>query len=87
MTLSDELKPALGDAFSLMCSFAYAIDLIITETAVSREDVDAFQLGVYQLGFTGVWMLILAFVFEEPCLLYGGCLYRSGYCTEVHYGN
>ncbi|NLD18778.1 MAG: DMT family transporter [Clostridiales bacterium] len=88
MTLSDELKPALGDAFSLMCSFAYAIDLIITETAVSREDVDAFQLGVYQLGFTGVWMLILAFVFEEPCLPqtamgWGSALFLAVFCTGV----
>lgn len=66
MTLDDRLHMALGDVLCLMCAVAYAADLLITETAVGREDVDAYQLGVFQLLFTGIFMLILALIFEEP---------------------
>lgn len=88
MTLNDELKPALGDIFCLMCACAYGFDLIITETAVSREDVNAFQLGVFQLGFTGLWMLVLAFIFEEPCFPqtatgWISALFLAVFCTGV----
>ena len=33
------------------------------QKAVSKEEVNAFQLGVFQLGFTGIFMLILSFIF------------------------
>ncbi len=56
----------LGDVSSVVCALAYAIDLNITEKAVSIEDVDPFQLGVFQLGVTGFLSLMLAFVFEKP---------------------
>lgn len=68
MSLDGAFHVASGDLLCIMCGFAYGIDLIITESAVAHEDVDAFQIGVYQLGFTGVWMLILSFIFETPCL-------------------
>ena len=88
MSLNEQLKPALGDLFCLMCAFAYAVDLIITERAVNKEEVNAFQLGVFQLGFTGVFMLILAFIFEEPCLPSSGIVWVSAvflavFCTGV----
>ena len=50
-----------GDLLCLMCAVAYAIDLLLTEKAVAREEVDAYQLGVFQLGVTGVCNLLLAF--------------------------
>lgn len=56
----------LGDAASVMCALVYAIDLNITEKAVSLEDVDPFQLGVFQLGVTGVLSFTLAVIFEKP---------------------
>lgn len=68
LTLSESLKPALGDVLCLMCAVAYAIDLLLTEAAVKKEEVNAFQLGVFQLGFTGTFMLILTFIFETPSL-------------------
>lgn len=88
MSLNEQLKPALGDIFCLMCAFAYAVDLLITETAVSKEEVDAFQLGVFQLGFTGVFMLILSFIFEDPALpstplCWGSALFLAVFCTGV----
>ena len=88
MTLNEQLKMASGDILCLMCAFAYAVDLLITETAVSKKDVNAFQLGVFQLGFTGVFMLILSFVFEEPSLpsspiCWGSALFLAVFCTGV----
>ena len=68
MSLNEQMRPALGDIFCLLCAVAYAVDLLITETAVAKEEVDAFQLGVFQLGFTGVLMLALSFLFETPVL-------------------
>lgn len=50
-----------GDFFCLTCAFFYACDLIMTDKAVQKPQVDAFQLGVYQLGFTGLFMLISSF--------------------------
>lgn len=88
MSLNEQLKPALGDIFCLLCAFSYAVDLIITERAVAKEEVNAFQLGVFQLGFTGVFMLILSFIFENPCLpssglVWGSALFLAVFCTGV----
>jgi len=88
MTLNEHMKMALGDILCLMCAFAYSVDLLITETAVSKEEVDAFQLGVYQLGFTGVFMLILSFIFEDPVLPssqigWFSAVFLAVFCTGV----
>jgi len=72
MTLDESFRMGKGDVLCLMCSIAYAADLLITESGVNREEVDAYQLGVYQLLFTGVFMLILAIIFEEPTLPQSG---------------
>lgn len=55
-----------GDLFCILCSVSYAADLLITEKAVAKKEVDAFHLGVFQLGVTGVWMLIFSLLFEQP---------------------
>ena len=73
-----ELANLKGDLLSLMCAICYAIDLLITDKAVSNEKVDAFQLGVFQLGFTGVFMLLLSLLFESPHLPGSG---RVWFCT------
>lgn len=88
MTLNQQFKMASGDILCLMCAFAYAIDLLITETAVAKEEVDAFQLGVFQLGFTGIFMLILSFIFENPTLpasgsCWGAAVFLAVFCTGV----
>lgn len=66
LTLSDRFQLAVGDLFCLLCSVTYAIDLMLTEYAVARPEVNAFQLGVFQLGFTGAGMLVLSVIFEGP---------------------
>lgn len=77
-----------GDLLCVMCAVAYAIDLLITEKAVSHENVDAYQLGVFQLGVTGILMLILAFAFETPAVpqsktVIFSVVFLSVFCTGV----
>ncbi len=55
---------ALDGIFCLMCAVSYAADLLITESAVLKEKVNTFQLGIFQLGFTGTIMLIGLFAME-----------------------
>ena len=66
LTLNEDLKPAVGDLLCILCAVAYSVDLIITEKGVRKEEVNAYQLGVFQLGFTGLIQLLLAFAMEEP---------------------
>lgn len=92
LTLKDDFSINMGnlkgDLLCLMCAFAYAIDLLLTEKAVSHEEVDAYQLGVFQLGFTGVCNLVMAFVFEQPHFpttpsVWGAVLFLAIFCTGV----
>jgi len=88
LTLNEQLKPALGDLLCLLCAMAYAVDLLITETAVAKIDVNAYQLGVFQLGFAGLFNLILAFVFETPTLphapkVWAAAIFLSIFCTGI----
>ena len=92
LTLKDDFSinydNLLGDLLCIMCAVAYAVHLLITEKAVTFEDVDPFQLGVLQLGTTGVFTLILAFIFEIPHLptqatYWGPVLFLAIFCTGV----
>lgn len=92
LTLKDDFSINMGnlkgDLLCLMCAFAYAIDLLLTEKAVSHEEVDAYQLGVFQLGVTGVCNLIMAFITEQPHLpstpsIWGAVLFLAIFCTGV----
>lgn len=78
----------LGDFLSVACAFIYAIDLLLTERFVASEEVDPFQLGVLQLGVTGIINLVSAFIFEEPHLpsepgIWASVLFLSIFCTGV----
>lgn len=55
-----------GDLLCILCAFLYAFHLLITEKAVSYEDVSPFQMGVLQLGVTGTSNLILSLILESP---------------------
>lgn len=64
LTLNEELKPALGDVFCIISAAISAGHLLVTETAVRKDGVDAFHLGVYQLAVVGVLNALLAVAFE-----------------------
>lgn len=88
LTLNEQLKPAFGDILCILCAVAYAVHLLVTETAVGKEAVDAFQIGVFQLGFTGLFNLILGFIAEEPHFpgsgsVWGAVAFLSIFCTGV----
>ncbi|MBE6910862.1 MAG: DMT family transporter [Ruminococcaceae bacterium] len=68
MTLSDDLRFASGDALCLLCSVAYACDILVTEHAVTKSDVDPVGMCVVQIGVTGACFLLLALLLEKPHL-------------------
>lgn len=86
LSLKENLRPALGDIFCILAAFAYAVDLLITEIAVTRKQANAFQLGVFQLGFTGLFNLIISLAAETPALPHSlkawtAVLFLSVFCT------
>ena len=92
MTLKDDFsintENLRGDILCLMCAVAYAVDLILTERAVSHEEVDAYLLGVFQLGFTGILNFMLSFIFETPHFpetagVWGSVIFLSVFCTGI----
>jgi drug/metabolite transporter (DMT)-like permease len=88
LTLNNELQPALGDILCLICAVAYAFDLLITETAVAKQEVNAYQLGVFQLGFAGAGNLILSFIVEKPTLehspkVWAATIFLAIFCTGI----
>lgn len=92
LTLKDDFSINLGnlkgDLLCILCAVAYAIDLLLTEKAVSHKDVDAYQLGVFQLGVTGLCNLILAIIVETPHFpttgnVWGAVIFLSIFCTGV----
>ena len=68
LTLNGRFRPRIGDLLCIVCAASYAVDLLITESAVSKPDVDAYQLGVYSLAATGLIQLPFAFFLETPSL-------------------
>ena len=88
LTLSDDLTLAVGDIYCVLCAATFSVNLLIVETAVGKEEVDAFNMGVYVLGAVGLTMLIMAFLFEKPSLpqtptVWGSVLFLSVLCTGV----
>lgn len=92
LTLKDDfsinMQNLKGDLLCMMCGFAYAIDLLLTEKAVAHEEVNAYQLGVFQLGVTGGLNFILACITETPhfptnAVTWGSVLFLAVFCTGV----
>lgn len=88
LTLSDQLTIAVGDLYCIFCAVTFSINLLIVESAVKKEEVDAFNMGVYVLGMVGFLMLVCAFLFETPALpktpsVWAAALFLSILCTGV----
>ena len=79
---------ASGDLLCILAAVAYGVDLNITETAVSHEDVDAFQLGVFQLGFTAIYCIAFSVLMgefkipTEPRVI-GSTIFLAIFCTGI----
>jgi len=88
LQLQDGLNFAFskGEMFCVGCAFFYAVQIILTEKAVKREDVNAVQLGIVQLGFTGFYNLIISLLVETPQLpespkVWGAAIFLSLICS------
>ena len=67
----------VGDLFSISCAFFYASDLLITDYGLKNKGVNALQLGILQLGVTGVLMAVFAFLMEKPHLPSGSSTFTA----------
>lgn len=86
LTLNEQFRPALGDIICSGTAIFYAIDLVVTDRAVHRPDVDALQMGILQLGVVGIIMLVLSFILEEPHLpsspsVWASALFLALFCS------
>ena len=68
LTLNEALRPAPGDIICLLVPTFYAVDLMVTEKAVAKPEVDPIALGVLQTAVAGVVMLGLSLLLETPSL-------------------
>ncbi|MBO4915930.1 MAG: DMT family transporter [Oscillospiraceae bacterium] len=88
LTLNETLRFATGDALCFMCSVAYAFDIVMTERAVARPEVDPIGMSVVEIGVTGAAFLLLSLVFEQPRLprspeVWGAALFLGVLCSGV----
>ena len=68
MTLNEKFIPALGDILCLIAAIAYSVDIILTEIAVQKEDVNAFQLGIFVIGTVAILMTFLNVLFVHDTI-------------------
>jgi len=88
LTLNEQFKPALGDILCLGVAVFYGVDLVVTDRAVHKSEVDPLQMGVIQLGVVGVVTLILTLVLEKPTLpstpeVWAAALFLAIFCTGI----
>ncbi len=79
-----------GDLFALACGFTYAVEILLTDIGVKKEEVDAYQLGVFSLGVCGAWMLILSLIFETMSLpdtrpQWAALIFLAIFCTGLSF--
>lgn len=77
-----------GDILCIICSAAYAVVLLLTERFVARPDADPIQIGVLQIGITGIISLVFAIIFETPRFptqldVWSSILILAVFCTGV----
>lgn len=88
LTLGEELRFASGDALCLLCSVSYAADILITERAVAKPEVDPIGMCVVQIGVTGAVFLLFSCLFERPGFPrtpggWGAALFLGLFCSGV----
>lgn len=70
LTLQSSLSLTSGEAFCILAAVLYAIAIILTDRLSKRDD--PLMLGVFQVGFMGLFGIVAAFLFETPRLPSGG---------------
>jgi drug/metabolite transporter (DMT)-like permease len=81
MTLNKDFsinsETVFGNVLCIATAFACSIQLVMVDKAVKKKEVNASQLGVMLLGFTGLYFIILSVVFETPKLPVAGTVWFS----------
>ncbi len=88
MTLNEQFRPRSGDLLSLGVALTYSVDLLLTEEAVRRPEVDPIALGVCQLAVVGVLTLALSLLFETPAFprtpsVWAAALFLGIFCSGI----
>ena len=66
LLIGDDFNIASGALYCLVAALLYAVHIIVTNRFV--REVDALQLGIYQLGFATLFATVGTFLFETPVL-------------------
>lgn len=66
LLIGDDFTIASGAYYCLVAALLYAVHIIVTNRFV--REVDALQLGIYQLGFATLFATVGTFLFETPVL-------------------
>lgn len=56
----------LGDVLCILGALSYTVQIILMDSFTKKAD--SFLLGIWQLGFTGLYGIIFTFLFETPAL-------------------
>lgn len=64
LALRESITLNLGDVLCILCSLVFAVHIILTNRFA--QDVDPIALSVFQLGFVGLYSLIMTFAVETP---------------------
>ncbi|MDD7348129.1 MAG: DMT family transporter [Clostridiales bacterium] len=92
MTLKDNfainMENLPGDLLCIMCAVSYSFHILVTQKAVQQDDVNPYQLGVFQLLFCGVYCMAMGFIAETPAIpsnmkVGGSVLFLAVFCTGV----
>lgn len=66
LTVQGSFEFRQGDILMAIAAFGYSIYLVLNSTFT--RSVESISYGVYQLGFAGLYALVLTFLFETPTL-------------------
>ncbi|WAW14912.1 DMT family transporter [Peptostreptococcus equinus] len=66
LTSNASFSLSTGELFCLLAAFLYAIYIIVIDRITSQDD--PIVMGIFQIGFLGIFSLIASFIFESPIL-------------------
>lgn len=66
LTLDGSLSINIGDALTLVATLGFAMHIITVGHFTAG--CDSLMLGVFQIGFVGLWSLLTSFIVESPAL-------------------
>lgn len=86
LTLNSQLKISYGDILCILCALFYAVHIIVTGTMTKH--VNSITLGVFQLGFVGIFSTVFSMCMETPKLpntfeSWFSILVLSIFCTAI----